>query len=170
MIWATNWLPVPLGGEIVPGTLCWGNSYILASVRKGMGLDQPFPVPCCLSLPLAPRRGGRLLGWHIVPGRCDEGEGIPLVLFAAPQSHCEVRRAVPRMEAILKGLIFLSGSMNKPLAGCQLVAGERLPSLPGDQVAECPVREGEENESCSNQLWPGNLQPICFQQKAIRAR
>lgn len=35
--------------------------------------------------------------------------------------------------------------MNKPLAGCwlQRVAGERLPSLPGDQADDCPVVKGE---------------------------
>lgn len=53
---------------------------------------------------------------------------------------------MPRVEEIPKGLIFfLSGPMNKSLAGCQLqqVAGERLPSLPGDQADDYPVGEGE---------------------------
>lgn len=64
------------------------------------------------------------------------------------------------MGEILKGLIFLSGPMNKPLAGCQLqrVARERLPSLPGDQADDYPVGEGEEKKkasviSCGQGTW-----------------
>lgn len=55
---------------------------------------------------------------------------------------------MPRL-GIPKGLYFLSGSMNKPLAGCwlQRVAGERLPSLPGDQADDYPVRKGEEKKA-----------------------
>lgn len=59
--------------------------------------------------------------------------------------------------------------MNKPLAGCQLqqVAGERLPSLPGDQADDYPVGEGGGTKSSCNQLWPGNVQlgqvqPVCL--------
>lgn len=83
--------------------------------------------------------------------RSDKVVGASSLLFAtcadsaALQSYSKVGRAVSRMGEIPKGLIFLSGPMNKPLAGCQLqwVAGERLPSLPGDQADDYPVGEQE---------------------------
>lgn len=52
------------------------------------------------------------------------------------------------MGEIPKRLNFPSAPISKPLAGCQLqrVAGERLPSLPGDKADVYPVEEGAEGK------------------------
>lgn len=81
--------------------------------------------------------------------------GVSSLLFATPVLILELCRVTVRSGELCpgwgrfsKGLFFLSGPMKKPLAGCQLqrVAGERLPSLPGDQADDYPVGEGEEKK------------------------
>lgn len=55
---------------------------------------------------------------------------------------------MPGLGEIPKRLNFPSAPISKPLAGCQLqrVAGERLPSLPGDKADVYPVEEGAEGK------------------------